>query len=485
MSITPALRIEETSNGNSVLGSVDQIDVSQSEFDDFSQHLQKFEEWGLNNSDSAITDTFAFILQPLSPELPCTLLHLSPETQGKATDRIVKLLDIIKDLLGQQNVTISYYAFDGDSAYSKLVDRFVASVDTIALSNEFNGWSKLQHPTACVVDPLHVLKRFRYRLLNSHVRNGFDITSPVANLSEYKGRLNVPSIVFSNQGFTKMNDDLPLRLFTLSNLFVLHDAGDLAMLAYSLMPTLLILAFHGISASIADRRYLLEIIYYYTAFYEKVKTSARNPLPERKSAEKFDVTLFSNSLLQDVRSAVIAALIEMGQHDGRTVYLHRIESNPVEHFFGRCRMLSRNCHRWQKLLKVVKNDLLLSQIRAEYGTGARVDGKRTTFGIPIVMADGEGELHFSKPPREVAASLLIVFGYEISSKIFPTSRSFTITNLRNHAPAATDDFFMQLAEFGEREFDGTPAGRRRLSTILLETGENSAIRARQRKKILQ
>jgi hypothetical protein len=37
MSIKPASRIEETSNGNFVFGSIDQIDVPKSELDDFSQ----------------------------------------------------------------------------------------------------------------------------------------------------------------------------------------------------------------------------------------------------------------------------------------------------------------------------------------------------------------------------------------------------------------------------------------------------------------
>jgi hypothetical protein len=44
---------------------------------------------------------------------------------------------------------------------------------------------------------------------------------------------------------------------------------------------------------------------------------------------------------------------------------------------------------------------------------------------------------------------------------------------------------MQLAELAEITIDGKSPSRRKLSTILLETGENSAIRARQRKKILK
>jgi hypothetical protein len=127
----------------------------------------------------------------------------------------------------------------------------------------------------------------------------------------------------------------------------------------------------------------------------------------------------------------------------------------------------------------------MSEITAEYGDGARVDGKKTTFGVRIVFADGDGELHFSRPPIEVVASLFVVFGYEIYSQIIPTKRSFTITDVRNHASAAVDDFFMQLAELAELTIEYQPPIRRKLSTILLETGENSAIRARQQKKILK
>jgi hypothetical protein len=41
------------------------------------------------------------------------------------------------------------------------------------------------------------------------------------------------------------------------------------------------------------------------------------------------------------------------------------------------------------------------------------------------------------------------------------------------------------AELAEIAIECQPPNRRKLSTILLETGENSAIRARQQKKILQ
>jgi hypothetical protein len=152
----------------------------------------------------------------------------------------------------------------------------------------------------------------------------------------------------------------------------------------------------------------------------------------------------SNAFLQAVRSAVIAALIEIGQYGGKKPYVHRIHSSRVDDFFERYRVLSRNCHLRQKLLNFVKNDVLISEVAAESGLDASVDGQTTTFGIPIVLADGEEKFHFSRPSSEVPASLLVELGDEISSQIIPTSRSSTITELRNHASAAADDFAYSL-----------------------------------------
>jgi hypothetical protein len=62
-----------------------------------------------------------------------------------------------------------------------------------------------------------------------------------------------------------------------------------------------------------------------------------------------------------------------------------------------------------------------------------LDSKSTSFGISIVLADGERELRFSKPPTELAPSLFVVFSYEISSQIVATSRIFTVKGLSNDA----------------------------------------------------
>jgi hypothetical protein len=75
MSLNPALAIQRGEGTNRVLGAVDTIEVSDQQIIEYSTSLRGFENEAKTNSDRAITDTFAFVMQSLDPRLPCTLLH--------------------------------------------------------------------------------------------------------------------------------------------------------------------------------------------------------------------------------------------------------------------------------------------------------------------------------------------------------------------------------------------------------------------------
>jgi hypothetical protein len=475
--------IHSTARGASVLGSLSPLELSSEDADVMSDNLTAFEEWARNNSQFAVSDTFAFLLQPLSPSLPCTLLHLSPDSQGKATHRILVLLAELKNLLRRENVQVPYYGFDADSTYSKLVKSYVDFVDnTVSKVRDFRDWNCVRHDNASIIDPLHLLKRFRYRLLNCDVRNGFSSDSPLVNWSAYKGKLNVPKVVFRNRLFTKMNDDLPLHLFTLKNLFIYHDFGDLAMLAYSLVPTLLASTFNDEQMSTLDRRYFLEVVYWYMLLYDKVTSQSKDPLRETKRNGDSNVRLFTNAFLSDARSIAISALAELHSKDLKAIYMNRLGSNPVEHFFGRCRMLSRNQHRWERLTNIVRNDLLVSEIKNEYEIGTRLDGSGKRFGVSVILVDGQ--LHFSRSARIVATSLLMKFGYAVTLALMPVGQVSSVRDITKSGldRDIVDDFFLELASISPGDVRKHPW--KSLSTIMLESKDISAIKSRLDKKVM-
>jgi hypothetical protein len=73
--LNPALAIQSGEGTDRVLAAVAAIKVSDQQIIEYSTSLRELENWAKNNSQNAITDTFALLMQPLDPRLPCTLLH--------------------------------------------------------------------------------------------------------------------------------------------------------------------------------------------------------------------------------------------------------------------------------------------------------------------------------------------------------------------------------------------------------------------------
>ena len=57
-----------------------------------------------------------------------------------------------------------------------------------------------------ISDPLHLLKRARYRLISSKVHSGFYNDSQIIDINNLQALFNYPSVVFSNSTITKMHD---------------------------------------------------------------------------------------------------------------------------------------------------------------------------------------------------------------------------------------------------------------------------------------
>jgi hypothetical protein len=80
-------------------------------------------------------------------------------------------------------------------------------------------------------------------------------------------------------------------------------------------------------------------------------------------------------------------------------------------------MMSRNQHRALKSQAVVQKQALLRDLHSDIGLGGSIQDRSAKFGIPVVPVIEQDELHFSRPSYEVAASLLIVFGDNVSAEL--------------------------------------------------------------------
>jgi hypothetical protein len=65
-----------------------------------------------------------------------------------------------------------------------------------------------------VSDPLHLMKRIRYRWVSSEIVIAFGVDPAKFSLRTLKGWNVVSPVVFMNSHITKMHDSLPLRPFS-------------------------------------------------------------------------------------------------------------------------------------------------------------------------------------------------------------------------------------------------------------------------------
>ena len=106
--------------------------------------FKNFEEFCKKKKDVTITDAFLFHVQPINASLRSFVCHISPSTQGKATNREIDLLNDISKLLSEDDINIIGFAFDGDNTYFKMHKEYFHSYDKLIKSNSnFNNFSTI------------------------------------------------------------------------------------------------------------------------------------------------------------------------------------------------------------------------------------------------------------------------------------------------------------------------------------------------------
>lgn len=188
--------------------------VTDTEFQEFKAALHKYENYIKTIKNKTITDTFVYYYQPLNAYSRPFTVYLEPSTQGKATGVQIDRLAAIEQILTEKGFPVVGIAFDGDSTYANLNRGFFdAYYQRIRMDADFSNFSEIFHRSV-ISDPLHLLKRARYRLLSSRVHSTFEnMSESLVSLDLLKKQLNLPSVVFSDEKYTKMHDSLATQMF--------------------------------------------------------------------------------------------------------------------------------------------------------------------------------------------------------------------------------------------------------------------------------
>jgi hypothetical protein len=307
---------------------------------------------------------FAFQMQPLDPDLPCSLLHLVPKENGKGDDNIVTTLQSLANRLNRSfGFEVVGYAYDGDKCFNGLHAQYAAEWGQ---RMPYGAWDLLNSqdcseisdsifaPTdspASVGDPLHLLKRIRYRMVR---RQAFSVAWGresarliTFSLRRIRESQVCSSLVFVDSKVSKMHDSLPLELFsqrTLSNILTSGKPAELLMVPWCLLNVAL--THRGLNTR--SRAGFLEIGFWVLCHCRWMKNlnDARHGIVE--SIKGTQATLYLGEQIQHALNT-FHALIRLLRSSRSRICLNRVGSNPVEHLFGKGRVRCKDVHTMKKL----------------------------------------------------------------------------------------------------------------------------------------
>ena len=397
-----------------VQGVLEEPRLSDTAFMAVKRTYEAYEKYVSSLGNKTITDSFVYMYQPLYSNAKCFTVFIEPSTQGKATGFQIDRLSELSELLQEHGFPIEGFAFDGDTAYSRLHTNFFNEYQNLVSQNSGLRNLSVIEARSVVSDPLHLLKRARYRLLSSTVHGSFEnTTESVISVDSLQSQLDLPSVVFNNEKYTKMHDDLATRSFSLTTLSSLLKNNNYSALTYFIPVCLLCSSLQEADLRLEERVNFLEIGFYYMLAYYRMLSGNLIPLKQRKNTTNQHVCPFDLIFVKEYCNTVCSILKILYKVNG-TVGLNRIGSNPVEHLFGLIRMRSHSVHTWDKMLQVASKSLLQQRFIKNVGENERIDKRLSNFARDVFNSPPRITDSLGLNPRDLAFTLHCVLGFPVT-----------------------------------------------------------------------
>ena len=378
----------------------------------FTVNPELFESFIKANWTKVTKAGFVFQLQPYDPKIKPVVLHIKPTINGKASEDIINILQDLRTILKNRRINIRSFAFDGDTAYYDLHLQYYSSYIKSCFNNNTLNLTKTRAQRV-VSDFLHLIKRLRYRLLQCIIHAGFSPGKFISIEEIRKTLSHLPDVVFNNQGFTKMNDRLPLLLFAPDSFIKLLEAKDFTALGYWFPITASIIALDSPDLNRSARTFFLQCAFWFLVYYAKLEEGSFHKLKQKKRGDSLDVTFYTKQLLVEFTNTIHCHLQLMNSFGEYS--FDRNSSMPLEHLFGRARVKAKDIH---TLKKFIKN---ISQLQTDIAMDSdeTIPGRRSSFGAILSASDPISEfidkdelfsIH-DYTPQKIAIAALVLAGF--------------------------------------------------------------------------
>lgn len=426
ISFNPILKIDK--NGN-VIGTTKEEIISSYELLQLEKNFSEFEKFVSERKELLISDAFVVQVQPVLMNYSSFVVHISPSSQGKGTNKEVQLLIEIQEKLKDENIFITSFAFDGDSYYYGLHEKFFKSYELLVKTDmSFLNFSHINE-TNVISDPLHLLKRGRYRLVSRKVHAGLTSNSQLINIGVLESVLKLPKITFSSQRITKMHDDLAINLFSFHSLNHLIEAKNYSYLTYFLPLSLMNIALSEKQLVNIERINFLEVAFFYCFLLKEETYGNDQLLPQNKNKGNSELRMFDDRFIMELTNTLFSILSHLYKING-IVNLNRLSSNPLEHTFGLIRMKSRYSHTYQKAMKSLGKVQLLKKITNIIKEGS-VIGRKSYYGQTIYNNVTTFQYSINMDPRDLAVCLHMYFDLPIRYRDIICSDMDSLLELSN------------------------------------------------------
>lgn len=413
-----------------VEGVINHTQVDEPLFAELQDSITKYGAYLKTLTNKTITDSFVYHYQPVSALEKSSVVFVEPSAQGKATAHEIDRLSEIANLLKDAGMKVRGFAFDGDTTYSQMHKKFFMSYySQVVADPDFNNFSFGSEKTV-VSDPLHLLKRARYRVIGCNVHSGFENTSDsLISIDKLRERFNLPSAVFSSEKFTKMHDSLATSLFSLQNLAILFENRDMSALSFFLPMCLLAASLEEEELTVEERLFMLQMGFFYMISYYGCSQEVPGSLGQRKIRGESHIRSFDNAFIIEYCNTVFSIIRALHEVNG-TIALNRIGSNPVEHLFGLVRMKSRSVHTFDRMIRVLSNIAVFKAILHELGEDQQVD-KHVAYFTRDVLSDPAELPEQAAAVRDTVFSLHCIFGRPITVRnlmVWDSISAFALAN---------------------------------------------------------
>lgn len=386
--VTPYVKVYESGK---VTGLLNKSQIAPDDAQEIIHNPKKFTKFLYSNQHNLIKAEFGLMLAPLDTSLSPIPIACISATSGTGTLKQIENLETIIYILKDLKVDIAGLATDGDHLYGRYSEAFVNK-----LVSDIPGLCDLtvvEFIAKCDMlfhfsDPYHLAKRDRYRKISkpwfTAVPNsiGQQLSATVLE------NLGIPNYLLDGERARKMEDALPLKLFSRENLekVIGHKNYELA---FCMLPTTLLMeSLHSEGLSREQRINLLlfgsslVLIYYVTFFNftDKPSKTRAEAVRDVRSHSAFTLTWCREYISVTIGIANLLATEE-------NIHLGACGTHFLEHFFGAIRRHSAGEDTHQRFLGSMRNVLLERLLLQKLDIPLDPPSRRSDSGVRITQGE--------------------------------------------------------------------------------------------------